>query len=386
VLKNFTWAFDRAQCHLDREIAAQEASFGRKALQKVDEGSIRQREGVSLALSGGSRGDSLSPRSGQTKGSQASQVHLFSLRRCAGFTLIELLVVIAIIAILASLLLPSLQKAKESSKGVECLSNQKQMALGWTMYAQENREHIVVSSYEPGVNDPYNAWVWTQQEEDYSDNWWNYNPVYPGSGAHPAWAITAGPLYPYINNFMVYRCPSDMSVINHGGTLLPRVRSCSMNFFFGGFGGFGPGDQKGAGNSSWGDNYPIYEKTSDLNGVQSYGPTQTWLFLDEREDCINWGNYLTDMAGDSPPAPAIDEFYEDMPAFYHNGCAMFSYADGHAALQRWMDSRTMPPLTPPGSLDKSQGAINGPAANGYLVPRDVDVRWLQIHTVKAKPQ
>jgi prepilin-type N-terminal cleavage/methylation domain-containing protein len=317
--------------------------------------------------------------------SDALQSPLLQPQRRAGFTLIELLVVIAIIAILASLLLPSLQKAKESSKGVGCLSNEKQMSLGWTMYAQENKEQIVVSSYDPVSKDPYNAWVWTQQEEDYSDNWWNYNPAYPGGDpAHAQWAITAGPLYPYINNFMVYRCPSDSSAINHGGAFLPRVRTCSMNFFFGGFGGQGPGAQKGAGNSSWGENYPIYEKTTDLNRASSYGPSQTWLFTDEREDCINWGNYLTDMAGDSPLDPAIDEFYEDMPGFYHNGCGVFSFADGHAALQRWLDPRTMPALTPPGSVNKAVDVINGPAVNGLLVPRDVDVRWLQIHTVRAK--
>ena len=152
----------------------------------------------------------------------------------AAFTLIELLVVIAIIAILAAMLLPSLQKAKESSKGISCLNNEKEMALGWSMYAQENKDFIVVSSYEPGSpNDAYKNWVWTQQEEDYSDNWWNYNPQYPGTGSNPKWAIASGPLYPYINNFMCYRCPSDNSAINHAGTFLPRVRSISMNFFFG---------------------------------------------------------------------------------------------------------------------------------------------------------
>ena len=66
----------------------------------------------------------------------------FAIRKRHGFTLIELLVVIGIIAILASLLMPALARAKQKANGIKCLSNIRQVGMAATMYAGDHENEL----------------------------------------------------------------------------------------------------------------------------------------------------------------------------------------------------------------------------------------------------
>lgn len=81
-------------------------------------------------------------------------------RSSRGFTLIELLVVIAIIALLLSILMPALNRAREYARAASCGSNLRQLYLGWQFYAEDNNESYPVGlTWAAGGRDAGTAWL-----------------------------------------------------------------------------------------------------------------------------------------------------------------------------------------------------------------------------------
>ena len=125
------------------------------------------------------------------------------------FTLIELLVVIAIIALLMAIIMPALSLAKKKAATTVCLSNTKNLSLGWYMYMGENDGRIM-SSDDNKTEDNQHYVGWCGIPRDESGTALTINQASPAvTDEDEIRGIQQGLLYPYVKNPDVYHCPAD---------------------------------------------------------------------------------------------------------------------------------------------------------------------------------
>lgn len=225
-----------------------------------------------------------------------------------GFTLVELLVVISIIALLMSILMPALSRARELGKRAVCLNNLKSLAVIWMMYADDNDGRLVNAMTSPlrkiGLN-----WKWNTHDPGWDSyfhgpSWVGWPVGYEDNVKAQTKAIKIGTLYPYCKDIKLYRCPTGKR---------GEVRTYSIGDSMNGYDGFG-----------------------SVGGVtitkllSISRPSDRMVFIDEGyATCESW----------SIP-PHIDSWWDAVPLRHSKGTNL-SFADGHSDYRKWVDERTI---------------------------------------------
>jgi prepilin-type processing-associated H-X9-DG protein len=213
--------------------------------------------------------------------------------------LIELLVVIAIIGILAALLLPALNRAKQRAWTISCLNNLKQLTVCWHQYAGDNEDVMVPNNFVYVV-DPSTTNPATLGEDGMT--WCRGLAPLDTNEIDAATSM----LFRYNQSTAIYHCPADKSTIDGHPDLL-RKRSYNMS------------------NSVQCQQADHFRKFTEIPES-----TSLFVFIDTHENDIWDSTFGIFSLGDY-----WQDYWLDVPADRHQQGANITFADGHAQRLRW---------------------------------------------------
>ena len=234
-----------------------------------------------------------------------------------GFTLVELLVVIAIIAILASMLLPVLSKAKAKATGAACIGNERQLQLAFILYSDDN------NSTMPGPRFTYNDGVKSTTYDMSGGGYWA-GPI-PDISASMSLdkakkaveaGLLRGPLWKYCSVFESYHCPGDLRF---------KLRKPGKHWAYDSY-----SKADGMNGQQW--NIPSIEK---IDAVPE--PVRSMVFVEEPDSRnYNLGTWVIDAPGHG---------WVDPVAAYHLNANTISFLDGHVEPHKWIEASTLKAAT-----------------------------------------